>query len=457
MAKLSNYCSRVLIPSFGLLFGALTVQAQENAVYQISETSNPRIMSRALGNVSAEDNKTYMAFDSDDNLYYFDFRDKGTYGFLVKEKDGVAQKIDLMPAIKQLLPTSLMPDDTLGHAFGSLQIDNKNRIYIIYYVFDPHGEGRTKWKGRIPILLYSLDRGQHFTGLRIPGNPDLVLLEDRNHATTADWPPILGCTKETTEFVSKMANRNSFDIVIPRLEGNTVVLGDPITITDNNPGISSHTGGMTFASTFGDVTYVAYNEIPDNKQGNNIMMARVNRKDGSVEDKMFVTHLVKPTYPDIHITPLVVVDKNGNLSLITDGDGDAFGHFMADANQRTLRWKNVASLPGARIYSNLIIDGSGRLHLLFTEWSHAPKACYQTFDPQTMQWSNPVTLLIPPTDFSANSKDNYGIYYYKACIDRQDNLYVSFTFWESYNPSHLYPRKVMEKKAGQESWSLLPE
>lgn len=426
----------------------------EQPVFQISSQENPKVMRRELSAAPVEDNMTYMAFDPNGTMFYYDFRDKSTYGFLVKQAGDSKTRIDLLAPIKKLLPTSLVPNDTLDHAFGNLQIDKLGHIYLIYYAFDPFGAGKHHWKGRVPILIYSLDDGNTFTAAAIPGDPDQAFLEGRSPFTSSEWPPLIGWAKSTTEVVSKMANRNNYGVIVTRLDGNGLQLDRNLTITEQSPGVSVHTGGITFACTRGNESYVAYNQVPPDKKGNDIWVVKINRETGETTDRVKVTNLPKPDFQDIHITPLIVVSSNGQLNLITDGDGAPLQYFTAEGGHRRMEWQQAGQIPGSDIYTDLSIDGSNRLHLVYTDWSHAPRVYYTMYDPGTGSWSQPVTLLTVPQEFTSRTKDNYGIYYYKTCLDNQGNFYVSFSFWDTYE-SHLYPRKVMVRSAATGRWTVM--
>ena len=424
--------------------GAVMAQTPTNPVYRISSAASP----------GTEDNKTFMAFDSQNTLFYFDIRDIATYGHLVKETNGQEQSIDLLPVIKSVLPTALIPHDTLSHALCAIQIDNQDRIFIIYYAFDPFGEGKRKWKGRVPILLYSFDKGATFKAALLPGSPDEAFLEERNRVTGSKWPPLIGWTTSTHVKISELGDINRFGIIIPQFSGNSLELSKVYTVAENNPGVSNHTGGVSFACTVSDVSYFTYNEFPEDKLGNNIMVAKLDRNSNEIVEKSMVTQIRKPNFPDPHVSPVIVTTKNGILHLITGSKGGPFGHFSADASESTLTWHKVTDLPGARVYANLLIDNEDNLHLLYMEWSHAPRLCYQEFSAQSQQWGEEKTLLATPDEFPSRTKDNYGIYYYKGSFDQNFNFYVSFSFWETYD-SHLYPRQVLVKKQDSNDWSLL--
>ena len=55
-----------------------------------------------------------------------------------------------------------MPTDTLFHALGSITVDKKDRVYLIFYFYYPYEEGLKKFKARIPLLLYSNDQAHSF-------------------------------------------------------------------------------------------------------------------------------------------------------------------------------------------------------------------------------------------------------------------------------------------------------
>ncbi len=423
--------------------GAVKAQTADNPVFRISTAAT-----------RPEDNMTFMAYNRDNTLFYFDIRDIATYGHLIRQVGNKKETLDLLPAIKSVLPTALIPHDTLQHALCAIQIDKQNRIYIIYYAFDPFGAGKLKWKGRVPILIYSFDKGQTFKAALLPGSPDEAFLEERNDVTSTKWPPLIGWTKTNHVKVSELADQNQWGIIIPQLTGDGLDISKSYTVTENNPGTSNHTGGVSFACTVSDITYFTYNEFPADRKGSNIFVGKLDRNSNQIVEKTFVTEITKPNFPDAHVSPVMITTRQGILYLITGSNGGPFGFWSADASVPRLSWHKVADLPGARVYADLLSDNQDNLHLFYMEWSHAPRLCYEEFNAQSQTWGPEVTLLSPPEEFSSKTKDNYGIYYYKCTFDQNFDLFVSFTFWVTYDPGHLYPRQVLWKRHGSDDWSM---
>lgn len=400
---------------------------------------------------------TYIAFDSKNNSYSFDMSAKQNYGYLFVNENGVTRKVNLLTAIAALYPKTPEPTDTLFHALGSVTVDKKDRVYLIYYFYYPFNEGLKKWKARIPLLLYSADYGHHFKAYKFAGDPDLVFLEKKSPFETNDYPPLIGYTKSTNQKVSPMADMNEFGIFEPEIAstGELTNLRQQL-ITHYSPGISNHTGGESFAATFNNTTAIAYNEIPEKKDGNNIIILNYNRQTHTFANQQRIPLIInsKYPYPDAHVTPVIVTLKNGQQHVIVGPQAGDYYDFTRNINNAaTDTFTRIAVLQGPRVYASALRDKDDNIYLYFSAYKPKPGLYFQKFDSQLNAWGNEKLLVAPPKDFSARTKDNYGVYYFKPAIDMNNKLYLSFTFWNTYS-KEMYPRFLFQSSDKGKKWKL---
>lgn len=402
---------------------------------------------------------TYIAFDSKNTSYSFEMSSNENYGYLFVNEAGKTRKVNLLNFISKVYSKTPTPTDTLFHALGSITVDKKDRIYVIFYFYYPYEEGLKKFKARVPMLLYSNDHARSFTALKLAGEPDMAFLEKKSPFETDDLPPLIGYTKSTNVKVSPMADINVFGIYepIPDAGGGLTELRQQV-VTNYSPGVAIHTGGESFASTVGHITYLAYNEIPEKKDGNTVVILNYDRQTHKYGKQQRIP-LVLPSkfpYPDAHVTPVIVSLSNGQQHVLVGpqaGDCYDYTRKLNGDEPSTDSFALAATLKGPRVYTLAIKDKDDNIYVFFSAYKPKPGLYFQKFSPQKNQWGTEKLLASPPKDFSTKTKDNYGIYYFKASIDHNSKLYVSFTFWNTYDKD-MYPRFMFQSDDRGAKWKL---
>ncbi|HNP24262.1 MAG TPA: hypothetical protein PKM63_20580 [Panacibacter sp.] len=400
---------------------------------------------------------TYIAFDSKNNSYSFEMSSNDNYGYLFVKEGSKTRKVNLLPFISKVYPKTPMPTDTLFHALGSITVDKKDRVYLIFYFYYPYEEGLKKFKARIPLLLYSNDQAHSFTAFKLAGEPDMAFLEKKSPFETNDLPPLIGFTKSTNVKVSPMADINVFGIYEPLLDaGGALTELRQQVVTNYSPGLAIHTGGESFASTAGNTTYIAYNEIPEKKEGNTIVILnydRLTHKYGK-QQRIPLAIASKFPYPDAHVTPVIVTLGNGQQHVLVGPQaGDCYDYTRKlSEDAATDTFALAATLKGPRVYTMAMKDKDDNIYVFFSAYKPKPGLYFQKFNPQH-GWGEEQLLASPPKDFSAKTKDNYGIYYFKAAMDYSSKVYVSFTFWNTYTKD-MYPRFMFQSNDRGAKWKL---
>lgn len=396
-------------------------------------------------------------FDKNNNLYFIDPRKPANYGLLFRQNAGSnnIDTINLLTFIKQKLSPLPTPNEPFIHNLGTLTIDDQNRIYIIYYLFLPGNLGKDKWKGRLPVLLFSGDNGKTFNVYQLPGNPDLAFMETRMNNLPFPNPPVIGMTKSISP-VFNVANNNKFafnqlSIVQPVVNGSALSFQASINITSQSPGTSNHTGGNSSFATTGNYTYLAYNMVSDDKKDNHIYLAAI---DKSTNKLLTNTSLgtVEPPFPDPHATPVAVFDKTGTLHVVSGSQGYNYVYYRCRVNGGKVTIADTANLPGHRVYASLICDNTtNNITLAYTDYDPQPSLYLQTYNAATRKWQPPTKMVSPPSMHKQRSKDNFGIYYFRLGIDRKNVPYLSYSFLDTYQ-KQLYPRVMIKYTSNK--WSL---
>ena len=95
------------------------------------------------------------------------------------------------------------------------------------------------------------------------------------------------------------------------------------------PGPCHTYGWRVFASTAGNTTYIAYNEIPEKKEGNTIVILnydRLTHKYGK-QQRIPLAIASKFPYPDAHVTPVIVTLGNGQQHVLVGPQaGDCYDY-----------------------------------------------------------------------------------------------------------------------------------
>lgn len=401
---------------------------------------------------------TYMAFDSKNNSYSFEYSFPENYGKLYVQNAGSnsVREVNLLESISKIYDKVVTPTDTVYHAMGSITIDHQDRIYLIFYFYYPYGEARRKFKARVPILLYSNDLAKSFTAYKIPGDPDVAFLEQKSPFETNNWAPLIGGVYSTGEKVTAMGDRNIYTLVVPSVSSSgNLSLSDSMVLSENSPGVSIHTGGTSFASTWGSTSYITFNEIPADKKGNKIVVLNFDRNTNSVTARQEIPLDIpgKFNYPDAHATPVIITTQNRQQHVLVAPQAGNCYDFVRDILQSaTGSFSENAILKGPRVYTSAVYDSHNDIYLFYTAYKPKPGLYYQKYDQSSGRWGEENLLAKPPADFGRFSKDNYGIYYFKSYIDHNDVLYLSFTFWDTYQ-KNPYPRFLFTSSNGQ-NWTL---
>lgn len=383
---------------------------------------------------------TAMAFDSKNRPYVMNHRNPDDFGTIRTLRDD--QWFSVTP--EPIREAGISIDRRDLQARGQLVLDDDDAIYATIG----------------SQLLYSPDLGRTFKSYRTDGS-----LELRVGHNVLSAPPAI-CLTENMRYVDRgpvrknemawWAKRGTLSVLLPRKDGDELILGEPILISENcmAAGSAGHSGGTSFAVTTGRYTHVVYAETPEDLRygGNPIHIATIDRETREVIAREFLVN-ASPRKADVHTRPTITVDSRGYLHVLSGAHGQPFFYVRSEEpDSITDGWTKPQELSGRQSYASIVCDGMDRLHSVFRDWIPHPALGYATASAQRWDWSRSETLV-----HGANPKGvkEYGIFYHRLFIDRASNLYLNFTFYEfKTKQSGDYPEVLMVSKDGGKTWQL---
>lgn len=401
---------------------------------------------KLIGGIAYE-GPSSLAFDSRNRPYLFDTRDAQQNGTLTTLRDGKWVKRSFVDALRKAFPgfTGFLatPESRNVHSLGCMTIDDADALYAVVLIRVEGGRVR-------PALVYSPDMCTSFQAYRLPGDPDQAFLETRVGHNDLSRPPAIGLLKFRKPHPAPWTAYYRLSVAVPVKKGRALEWPEPVSIhvTDNCFGISNHSGGYSFAVTTGNLTHLAYAEIPaDGKTGNPTFAATLDRQQRKVVARKFL-FTAPPAVPDVHSTPVIAADARGYLHVIVGAHGQSFHYLRSrQPDQVGAGWTPPRPMGGRQTYAALVCDSKDALHAAFREWKGSTVATLSTQSKPAAAdaWPASTTLVSAP-----GKQRGYGIFYHRLFIDRRDALYLSFTFNAQKGGS--FPRALMVSEDGGRTW-----
>ena len=426
--------SRHVIFVLALLIGGAAWAGEKTAPFQIPPAGKPEQLVGALKYECG----SALAFDTRNRPYMFHSREPESFGYILTLRGGKWVRRSYVDALRKAIPKLGKPK-WQQHAGGTMVIDDADALYAVLSVEE---EGR---KGRAVVLLYSPDLGKSFQVYRLPGTAFLEIPAGHNRT---DRPPAIGVLRFRKEYPTRWTRYNVLSVLFPEKEGDGLLLGEPVEVTEDCFGISNHSGGYSFAATTGKKTHVVYAEIPKKpRSGNPTFVATIDHEARKVVAKQFLVN-APPSIADVHSTPVVAVDSRGHLHVVTGAHGQSFLYLRSRKPDDVAGgWTKPAAVGRGQTYATLICDKNDVLH---TVYRIHPRLHCQHKAAAAGKWSAARVLVNPPPGHRG-----YSIFYHRLFIDRAGALYLSFTFWETRtkNKGH-YPRALAVSEDGGVTWRL---
>jgi hypothetical protein len=329
--------------------------------------------------------------------------------------------------------------------------------------------------------LYSQDNGNTFSATPVPAREGKRQQWDIEQFAGHNIPqgpaPFLRAT-ETGEYDPSNFWRhiNDLEMFLPEIVDGNIVIGDPILLSTEAIGISSHSGIPSAIMSRDDRVHIVWGEATDpdgDEPGVPAYVATYDRTEGRLlGEKAFVGF--GPPANDVHNTPSIVIDSKGYLHTLTGTHGQPFAHAKSLEPNTAHSGFTEPELVEEELrstYIGFVCDPDDTLHLVFRTWetdgeyhptSHYANLAYKRKTP-TGSWEPMKRLAVAPFT-------EYSIWYHRLTIDRNGRLFVSFDYWSTFwfyrmdhvgnNTRHARAggagrRKTIVSSDSGESWKLL--
>ncbi|MBS11335.1 MAG: hypothetical protein CME19_07020 [Gemmatimonadetes bacterium] len=269
---------------------------------------------------------------------------------------------------------------------------------------------------------------------------------------------------------------NDLELFLPKQVDGEIVIGDPILLSTQAIGISSHSGIPSAIVSRGDRVHIVWGEATDpdgNEPGVPAYVATYDRSEKKfLGEKSFVGF--GPPANDVHNTPSIVIDSQGYLHTLTGTHGQPFAYAKSLEPNTAHGGFTEPELVEEELrstYIGFVCDPDDTLHLVFRTWktdgeyhpySHYANLAYKR-KKKDGTWEPMKRLAVAPFT-------EYSIWYHRLTIDRKGRLFVSFDYWSTfwfYRVDHYGNtlgrgraggggrRKTIWSGDGGEKWKLL--
>ena len=324
-------------------------------------------------------------------------------------------------------------------------------------------------EGRNIVFLYASDGGENFSAYPIQGREEQPRTWDieqfSGHNVPHGPPPVLRNTQTQGPDLRHFWRRvNDLELFVPRQDGDRLIIGDPILLSDKAIGIASHSGIPSAIASRGDRIHVIWGEAtaPDEDvPGVPAYVVTYDRKQGLLGEPVFVGW--GPPANDVHNTPSITIDSEGYLHTLTGTHGSPFA-YARSLEPNTAHGGFTDPEPVETnlrsTYIGLVCGPDDALHLVFRVWTddaiYHPSSYYANLGykrkPKDRPWEAMRRLAVAP--FS-----EYSIFYHRLTLDRKGRLFVSFDYWSTfwfYRTDHRgNRRKTLFSPDGGDTWKLL--
>lgn len=395
----------------------------------------------------------YVATIPSDNQVYFDLENR-PYVLSDKQlwrRDGGAWIAAELSAARR---TAAVGDGSIIASNTKVAFDRDNDLYVL---------GRC---GKTAVLLHSPDHGVTFTAWAIPGHEDLSRTFDieqySGHNVPTGPPPIVRYARTASDPRLIWRQVHDLDLFLPEKRDGQIAIGQPVAISKQCIGLSSHSGIPSSVVSHNDRVHVVWGEATDPQTkvpGVPGYAATWNRNTKQLSEATLVGY--GPPANDVHNSPSITIDGEGYLHLLIGTHGQPFPYARSTKpNDTAAGWTVPEPMVDARqTYIGLVSGQDGTLHSVFRMWrsgqpphpaSHHAELAYSRKRPGE-PWSTPVPLVVAP--FS-----EYSIFYHRLTIDRMGRLFLSYDYWSTfwfYRNDHVGSRRMLlTSPDGGDTWKL---
>ena len=374
--------------------------------------------------------------------------------------------LDFIEAVKTYYPAFKKTVRGGGWLGSRVVFDMDNHAYTVLRIELNDGSEKN-------VLIYSRDYCRTWTLYDLPeGN---IFIEHSADQSLIPEPPAILFVEKRADHPARWANLNVLSLIVPEKTEEGLLLGGPITLSEDCLGICKHSGGSLQAVTKKGLTWVVWVEVTDREEltGSPTYISVYDRRTGILGQKTFLA-LAEPKN-NVHCTPGICIDYDGFLHVVTGAHNRSFYYskskepYNAAAGWSepqpvlTAGWwrDSVEDQEGRQTYVSLVCDRENTLHLVFRETQKAYNGYFKTGQDykalsyqrriEGASWEEADLLVVPPST-------GYSNYYQKLAIDLQGRIYLSYSYW---NDSEEYKalggrynfRSMLFSDDGGDTWS----
>lgn len=346
---------------------------------------------------------------------------------------------------------------------SALAFDADGSIYAI-------GEN----EDREPVLFYSNDGGRSFQNVLLPESKtgsSYDIEQFTGHNLIEGPPPVMRYTRKVSDEKHFWRRYGDLELLIPRKTKDGIEWEDPVLVSEECLGVSSHSGIPSSVVSAGSKIFMCWGEASDPEvsreeiPGVPVYVTEYNRETRKLEKPVLVGFGAPPN--DVHNIPGITMDGDGYLHVLTGTHGQPFQYAKSLVpNKVDGGWTEAEPVMKAedarstQTYIGLAAGPDNTLYLAFRLWRYDtdrfPDNYYATLAFMSKKpgqpWSEPKILVEAP--FSG-----YSIYRHRLTIDRKGRLFLSYLYWSTYwfyrNDRMDIERSLMMSSDGGETWKLV--
>ncbi len=334
--------------------------------------------------------------------------------------------------------------------------------------------------GRIVMLLFSPDEGRSWQVYDLPGG-SFDIEQFTGHNALNIPPPVLSYVT-TGPHPARFCSYNDLLLYMPERDGDHLVIGEPVKVSDRCLGSCQHSGGPASTATRDGRTHIVWGEVSGNPDGSDAdergvptYVATYDHASGRLGDKVLLGY--GPPVNDVHNVPAITMDSEGYLHVLIGSHGDNFQYTRSlQPNDAYSGWSEAEPIltagavgddtdedgEGRQTYISLVCDQNDTLHTAFRQWRagvdpYFGGALYAALSvqhkPRDGPWSDARPIVVPAVP-------GYSIYYHKLTVDRLGALYLSYSYWTSDTtyqdqfPDRYHHCAVVVSRDGGQRWKL---
>lgn len=372
-----------------------------------------------------------------------------------------------LPALQAIYADCRSGYGSSGFLGAKTAFDGDNGAYMILRISEAD-------RSQQNVLLFTPDDGQTYAVTELPeGSYDIEQFTGHN---ALDIPPPVLVYTPTAEHPATYAAYHDLLLYLPKKQGDRILLGEPIKVSDNCLGSCQHSGGPASTATRDGKTQIVWGEIAeDDAPGVPTHIATYDHASGQLGEKVFIGHA--PPVNDVHNVPAVCLDSEGFIHVVTGAHGqalkyrrslkpnDAYGGWTEPVEVLSAGYADDTTDEdgdGRQTYTSLVCGPDDTLHIAYRQWRRGVDpyhggenyaALSVQSKPRDGPWGPARPIVVPPVP-------GYSIYYHKLTIDRRGRLYLSYSYltadtsYQSDFPDRYHNRALLTSKDGGEHWKL---